>query len=220
VAHGDHGLVWRAPSVNGLEDSLVQGARPFYQRIGVLPHSREIRWSQKWYGENPGNDCVLTVAERYDQPIHVDLTVHPWQPTNDVQRTKLVEDRSRRFQSGGRIVVATDDNDLQARGACVRPPKELVPKLRRAGRRACCIEDVSCDKQSIDGLSFERIKQPVEKDAMLILALDPMENMPKVPVAGVKNTKGHPCVVNSRGTADKEPLGLFVSLWLNLFYAH
>jgi len=52
VAHGDHGLVWRAPSVNGLEDSLVQGARPFYQRIGVLPHSREIRWSQKWYGEN------------------------------------------------------------------------------------------------------------------------------------------------------------------------
>ena len=53
---------------------------------------------------------------------------------------------------------------------------------------------------------------------MLILALDPMENMPKVPVAGVKNTKGHPCVVNSRGTADKEPLGLFVSLWFNLFH--
>ena len=70
------------------------------------------------------------------------------------------------------------------------PPKELVLKLRRADGRACCVEDVSCDEQSVDGLSFERIKQPVEKDSMLILALDPMENMPKVPVTGVKNSQG------------------------------
>jgi hypothetical protein len=184
-------LVWRAPSVNGLEDSLVQGARPFYQRIGVLPDGREIRWSQKWHRENPGSDRALTVPERDDQPIHIDITVHPRQPTNDVQRTKLVEDRSWRFEPGSGIVVATNDNDLQARSPRVCPPKELVPKLRRAGGRVCRVEDVARDEQGVDGLSFERIKQPVEKDAMFVLALDPMENMPKVPVAGVKNTQGH-----------------------------
>jgi len=99
------------------------------------------------------------------------------------------------------------------------PAQGIDTKASSRWRRACCIEDVSCDEQSVDGLSFERIKQPVEKDAMLILALDPMENMPKVPVAGVKNAQGHLRVVNLRGTADKEPLGLFASLWLNLFYA-
>jgi hypothetical protein len=112
VTHGDYGLVRRATSVNSFEDSLVQGARPIYQRIGVLPHGREIRRSQKWHRENPGSNFVLTVSERDDQPIHIYITVHPRQPTNDVHRTKLVEDRAWRFEPGSGIVVATDDNDL------------------------------------------------------------------------------------------------------------
>jgi hypothetical protein len=184
-------LVWRAPSVNGLEDSLVQGARPFYQRIGVLPDGREIRRPQKWHRENPGSDRALTVPERYDQPSHIDITVHPRKPTNDVQRTKLVEDRSWRFESGSGIVVATNDNDLEAWSARVCLPKKVIPKLRSAGGRVCRVEDVARDEERIDGLTFERIKQPREKVAMLVLAFDSMENMPKVPVAGVENTQGH-----------------------------
>src|ERR1039457_505125 len=187
VPHGDHGLVWRATSVKGFDDSLVQRARPFYQRIRFLPDGREIRRSQKWHSENPGSDRVPMVPERYDQSLHIDITVHPRQPTNYVQGTKLVEDRSRCFKPGGRIVIATDDNDLQARGACMCLPKELVPKPGCACWRVCRVEDVARDKQGIDGLSFERIKQPVEEDTMLVLALDPMENVPKVPIAGVEN---------------------------------
>jgi hypothetical protein len=177
--------------VKGFADSLVQGARPFHQRIVVLPDGREIRWSQKWHGENPGSDHALTVPERYDHPIRIDITVHPRQPTNDVQRTKFVEDRSWRFEPGGGIVVATNDNDLQAGSPRVCLPKKVVPKLRRAGGRVCRVEDVARDEQGVDGLCFERIKQPVEEDTMLVLALDPMENMPKVPVAGVEKSQGH-----------------------------
>ena len=156
-----------------------------------MPHGRQIRWPQKWQRENPGSDRVLTVPERYDQPIHIDITVRPRQSTNDVQRTKLVEDRPWRFKPGGGIMVAANDHDLQARSPRVCPPKEMVPKLRRAGGRVCRVEDVARDKQGVDSFGFERIKQPVEEDTMLVLALDPMEDMPKMPVAGVKNTQGH-----------------------------
>jgi hypothetical protein len=191
VAHGDDGLIWGAPSVNGLEDSLVQRARPVHQRIGVLPHRREIRRSQEWDGENPGSNRVLTVAKRYDQPIDIDLTVHPWQSTNDVQRTQLVEDRSWRFEPGSGIVVATNDNDLQARSPRVCPAKKVVPKLRCASGRVCRIEDVARDQQSVDGFSFQRIEQPVEEDTVRVLAFDAVEDMSKVPVAGVENVQGH-----------------------------
>jgi len=73
----------------------------------------------------------------------------------------------------------------------VCPTEEVVPELGRTGGRIGRVEDVACDQQSVDGLSFQRIKKPVEKDTVLVLALDPMEDMPKVPVARVENTQGH-----------------------------
>jgi hypothetical protein len=49
----------------------------------------------------------------------------------------------------------------------------------------------STTSEGVDGLGLDRVEQPVEKEAMLILALDPVENVAEVPVTGVEDAQAH-----------------------------
>jgi hypothetical protein len=63
----------------------------------------------------------------------------------------------------------------------------------------------STTSEGVDGLGLDRVEQPVEKEAMLILALDPVENVAEVPVTGVEDAQAHRGTsygVDRRGSRD------------------
>jgi hypothetical protein len=70
--------------------------------------------------------------------------------------------------------------------------EEVAPELGRAGYRwvgGC--DHVTRDEKGVDSLGPDRVEQPAEEEAMLILALDPLENVAKVPVTGLEDAQAH-----------------------------
>jgi len=55
--------------------------------------------------------------------------------------------------------------------------EEVAPALGRAGRWVGGCDDVTRDEKGVDSLGPDRVEQPAEEEAMLILALDPVGNV-------------------------------------------
>jgi hypothetical protein len=108
----------------------------------------------------------------------------------DHDRAMGFQQRPRRFQAAGRIVVAGDDDDLQVRRAQLGPLQEAVQLALGGGRRVCVVENVARDQERVGLFTDDGIEQPVEEALVFVGPVVIVQGLAEVPVGGVQQPHG------------------------------
>ena len=97
-------------------------------------------------------------------------------------RTHLLQQRQRRFQPGGRIVIASHNNQLQSRILSRHPVNETIEHPLGSSRRIGNIKDISGNNQYINLVLSEDTGQPVQKMFVFLRAVIPEKGLSQMPI--------------------------------------
>ena len=194
VGRGDQGLPLLAASPGGQEDL---GVDVTCLEEGAAVAGGEVGRAEEGHGRDPDLDLPLGAAERDQDPLQVEGGGDPGSPLGEAARkspddvnAEGAEERAGRLQALGRVVVAADHHDLESRPALAGGGQELVEGPLGGDGRGGRVEHVTGDEERVHGLALEALEEPAEEGRVFEAALDPMEGVAEMPVAGVEDFHG------------------------------
>jgi hypothetical protein len=98
---------------------------------------------------------------------------------------RWIEEVLRQLESGRRIMVASDDDDLKMGTFAEHPAQESVEALLSRYRRIDRIVHVTGDDQRVCSQLDQSAGQPVEERGVLDAAVKPVQVVAKMPVRGM-----------------------------------
>ncbi len=187
MAGDDDRLVGRAARFGERDDVGVERAQGGGVALGAeVP---EIGATQKRHGDGERGDGPVRVVQGNEHGSAIDGTVRRLRKAaHDVHAERSGEALGGVETLRG-VVIAAHDDDVQARQTAGARAQEVVVQPLRPGARVGVVEDVAADDQSVDPLGFERVEEPVEEGAVLVVPGHVVEAMPEVPVRRVKEAE-------------------------------
>ena len=139
-----------------------------------------------------GEGKTVRVAQRDDRAVGVHLLAGAeGEPTDDAY-IDGAEDRTRRVESGRRVVIPADGHDVEGGEASPGSRQEVVPGALGPNRWIGRLEDVACDEQRVDGVLLDLLEEEVEERSVLFGSVVVSEGVSEVPVGGVEELQGVP----------------------------
>jgi hypothetical protein len=123
------------------------------------------------------------------------------EPTND-PNTESPQEGVRGVKAGSRVVVATDDDDIEPRQSTLSLGKKAVPEYLGLRRRVGIVEDVTADEERVDGFSFKCIKEPRKERLVLGLTRMIMQGVAKMPVGCMQYLHAHFLIESTLSRSD------------------
>jgi hypothetical protein len=95
---------------------------------------------------------------------------------------RWIEEVLRQLESGRRVMITADDDDLKMGTLAEHPAQESVEALLSRYRRIDRIVNVTGDDQRVCVQFDQSVGQPVEERGMLDAAIEPVQFVAKMPV--------------------------------------
>jgi len=112
-------------------------------------------------------------------------------------------------------VVAGDHHNRQRWLLFVGADDEVVEAFLGFDRRVDRVKNIAGDQQHIGLIQLQLAQQPIEKTAVLEIAILAVQVLPEVPVGGVKQTQGELRYINSDGREENDSGERWESLLAN-----
>jgi hypothetical protein len=164
----------------------IDGVGAFFRRR----RTRHVAGPQEGNRHAPGLHVAIAAGQRHQQAFQVDLALAVAHHVADHARAVGGQQRSRRFQAAGRIVVAGDDDDVERRRPRACLLQEVVQLALRGRRRVGVVEDVAGDQQRVDLFGHDGIEQPVEEAFVFPAPVEIVQGLAEVPVGSVQQPHG------------------------------
>ena len=133
---------------------------------------------------------AVPAVQGHHQPLQVDLAVGAARYKTDDGGVHGFQQRARRFQSSGGVVVARNDDGVQVRHTRLGLLQKAVELLLRGSRRVGGVKHIARHQQRVDLLGHQGVQQPVQKTLVLKAPLKAMQGLAQVPVRGVDEAQG------------------------------